>query len=34
MVLQETYRAFTPLNTPEWKEFGRKQDEEISNMKA
>jgi len=33
-LVEETYRGFTPLNTPQWKDFGHKVDEQMSNMKA
>jgi xylulose-5-phosphate/fructose-6-phosphate phosphoketolase len=33
-MVEETYRGFKPLNTPDWKDFGTEQGEEMSNMKA
>ncbi|WVQ82132.1 hypothetical protein IAT38_004260 [Cryptococcus sp. DSM 104549] len=33
-MVDATYRGFEPLKTPEWKDYGHKVDEEVSNMKA
>jgi xylulose-5-phosphate/fructose-6-phosphate phosphoketolase len=33
-MVEETFRGFKPLKTPEWKDFGHEQGKEVSNMKA
>lgn len=33
-MVEETYRGFKPLNTPDWREYLHEQGKEISNMKA